>query len=681
MIGNHLARSLGAKRSLLALLASSALFTAGRANMATTATGSDPVSSALTIGGKLHGGSQPINGATIKLYYVGEGTAAIEAATTTTDSTGAFSFTKSASVGGSENGSTYSCPGGSSDPLVYVIAKGGNTLNNGVTMAVNSAAAFMGVYGTCNEISSANYITMNEVTTVGTMLAVQQYFDPATESLSGDSTGAANDAILNLPATIANLVNSATGAVVTSTTINGAASHGLGSVTVTATPESTKINMLANILTSCVNNVSVTTGNCGTLFASAVPPTPATTNLPAETFGTPTDVLQALFYMLTNPTSGSLANRTALFGLASGAGAPFQPALATQPVDWTVAINYTSSSTCGTGSGALISGPNNVAVDLFGDIWLANSQSNSLVAITAGGVAEACATVASGTTPANGGLFIDSQGNIWSALSGSATLTRYNQATQATLTYTAAAPVVAIAGDGNGNIFFSTASNIYQIVGGASAILATTPTVWAAVPNVAALMPDASETSTIWASSGNGSLQQIVGGVINPLTATPNTQGIAVTGTSNVFVSSTTSSGVGNISYFAKPATPPLTYTLQNGWPTAASTAGITQPAAIALDGASNVWIANSAANTNSLFAISEISAAGSPLSPDTASGGFQKSSSYLNASSNLIVDQSGNVWIVGGSNNFVTEIVGAGVPIYQPYAQGLANSRFQGKP
>jgi hypothetical protein len=42
----------------------------------------------------------------------------------------------------------------------------------------------------------------------------------------------------------------------------------------------------------------------------------------------------------------------------------------------------------------------------------------------------------------------------------------------------------------------------------------------------------------------------------------------------------------------------------------------------------------------------------------------------------------SGDVWVAGtGSgtpSNSITEIVGAAVPVYQPYATGLSNGRFQ---
>src|ERR1700677_3915342 len=94
MIGNNLPQLTGTRGSLLVLLASSALFMAGCSNMS-TAPGSNLVSNARTIGGKVHGGSQPVSGATVKLYYAGQGTAPTEAATTLSGADGSFSFTNS----------------------------------------------------------------------------------------------------------------------------------------------------------------------------------------------------------------------------------------------------------------------------------------------------------------------------------------------------------------------------------------------------------------------------------------------------------------------------------------------------------------------------------------------------------------------------------------------------------
>jgi hypothetical protein len=695
MIGNNLPQLSGTKRSLLALLASSALFTAGCSNMMSTALSSGPVPQAKSIGGKVHGGFQPVIGATVKLYYAGQGSAPAEAATTTSASDGSFSFTQSATQGQGENGNTYSCPL-SGDPLTYVIAKGGNTLGDGVSTENNSAAAFIGIYGNCMEINSSNFIELNEATTVATMVAVQQYFDPNGEGLSADGIGTAKIAIDSTTATIANMVNVTTGLAVTSTNIAGI--HGLGAATVVATPESSKINLMANILASCVNNISASAPNCVTLFANAIPPNPAVTSRPpGTTFSQATDVLQALYFMLTNPTNGGTANQANLFGLAAGVGSAFQPVLTDQPSDWTVAISYSSTSSCGTGGGALFSAPNQVAIDINGEVWVANGEATNgnVVQLTSNGAPATCNSFGSGATAANSALFIDSTGStaglgkIWSALSGSSTVTRYNPINSTSLNFTAAGPVLAITGDGTGNIFLSTAAGFYEIPAAfAQGATATTPAlVSSAVTNAVSLLAD--KTGAIWASSGSSTLQQVVGTAVNPFNATANTQSVAVNSANYVFVSSVTPGN--SVSLFGNRGNG---YMFLGG--AASPLGGLNQPIAITVDGASNIWAVNMLPNTNPAFAtdstapatqfgISEASISGVPISPDTASGAFQKTASYLNPGSNsgIIVDQSGNVWIAGGgaTNNFITEIVGAGVPLYQPFAQGLENGRFGGQP
>jgi hypothetical protein len=708
MIGNNLPQLSGTKQGLLVLLASTALFTAGCSNMLSTAPSSAVVSNAISIGGKVHGGSQPVSGATVKLYAAGQGTNTppTELATTYTDALGKFSFINSGTTGGSENGNIYSCPSPTvSNPLVYVVSRGGNTIGDGNTSESNSGAVFIGIYGDCSKLSASQYITLNEVTTVATMIAVQQYYDPASEKLTADATGAAKIAFDATPATIANLANVVTGTANSSTSIPGVKPL---TVTVTATPETSKINLLANILTSCVNNASVSANNCTTLFSSAVPPAYAsTTNFSGETFAPATDVLQAIDYMLINPTSGGATNRANLFALAGGNAAAFVPALAVQPSDWTVAISYSSASNCANG-GALLSAPNALSIDLDGNVWVGNGQTTNgnVVELSSSGVPIICNSFGSGATAAPGALVIDSEGQnggngrIWSALSGSSTITRYNPDSATSLAFTAPGPVLAITGDGPGNIYFSVAGGLYVIpVAAATASTASTPVlVSSTVANATSLMPDfkngISVAGNVWASSGTSTLQQIVPSTtapvtytVNPFTATADTQGIVVTDFNNVFVSSVTPGN--SIGYFYSASS---SYQLLDSL--TAPLGGINQPAAITVDGASNVWSANLTPNTNPAFAsdptasptqfsVSEISIGGSPLSPTTASGGFQKSASYLDGASSIIVDQSGNVWIAGGAagSNFITEIVGAGVPTYQPFALGLHNGRFQNKP
>ena len=69
-----------------------------------------------------------------------------------------------------------------------------------------------------------------------------------------------------------------------------------------------------------------------------------------------------------------------------------------------------------------------------------------------------------------------------------------------------------------------------------------------------------------------------------------------------------------------------------------------------------------------------------------TAAGGRQFDSSLLADPRAIVIDMSGNVWIAGNGpagspSNSITEIVGAAVPVYQPFSLGLYNGRFQRLP
>jgi hypothetical protein len=185
----------------------------------------------------------------------------------------------------------------------------------------------------------------------------------------------------------------------------------------------------------------------------------------------------------------------------------------------------------------------------------------------------------------------------------------------------------------------------------------------------------------IWVSSGASFISQVSptaatgAGVLNGFLTTTYTApsgtsyGLALNNNSDVFASAVDNNAIFLLSRSGTTWTP-----VGGGWPFTSATAGVTGPKGIAVDGRSNTWIPNSASPS-----ISEISFFGAnALSPAT---GFQKDPSYLNTSNALAVDQAGNVWIAGTGNNFITEIVGGAVPLYQPYAIGIAVSRFQSIP
>jgi len=716
MNGKHFAQRMGSKRNLLAVLASSVIFTAGCSNMMTTAPTATPLTSGGQLSGSVYGGSQPVAFATVTLYYAGQSGigsgdpasgatgAPIVAAVTTSadDGHGSFSFSKNPLNGQASSGNSFSCPT-SGDPLVYVVARGGNTLNSHDSSVNNTASAFLAVFGLCSQINASSFVSMTEVTTVASMVALQQYFNPVTESIGADGIAVSKLALTNTLGTISNLANVALGTAAGPKVVTGA-----GSVAVTVTPQTTKVNALANIIASCVNNASASAAPCVTLFTNATPPDTSVTARPYHTpaFSQATDVLQALYYMLTNPTNGSTSNLQNLYNLIPAIGSAFQPTLATAPTDWTVAVSYSSTATCGSGSGNFISMPEDLNVDLSGNVWIANGQATTgnLSAISPVGVPLACTSAGGG---AKAGGVIDTVGNSWYPSQSANQLVRYNLASNTTTVFTTATPPLAVFADGgNGggdtvsNIYYTspTDTSLYMIPHGATAAASTSAIQISSVvgPNPIHLMVGLDQA--IWVSSGSNFVSRVVAGssgdpnYLNGYSTTTfpvdtDTYGISVAGTGpyggGIYVSSTNANS--SITSLSGSGT---SYSVGTGWPTAAGASGLSQPTAIALDGRFNVWTANTTPNSGTgLASLSEVSAKGVSLFPDgTTAGGLQLDPTYLSVGRAIVIDQSGNVWIAnegpsGSAANFITEIVGAAVPVYQPFSTGLANSRFQTTP
>lgn len=696
MNGFNLSRSQSFTRISLALLASSAAFTAGCANMITTAASTNALDAPATVTGKVHGGNQPVSGATVKIWYVGEGTALASVGATTTsaaDGAGSFSFIKAATNGLPPNGNTFSCP--SDSTLVYVVATGGNPLNNGVNTVNNTAAVFLAPYGPCKNITSASFVDMTEVSTVATMAALQQYFNPlasststaAAESFSTDGSGLAKTAVTNAFSTIANLADVVSGSAVVSKVIPAGsitAGYGYAGISVTAIPESTKLNLIANIIASCVNNATSSAPNCATLFSNAAPPDPATTSRPYGTvFPAATDVLQAAYYMLTNPTDGGSSKLTNLYNLSAAAGAPFQPALSPAPSDWTLAVSYSSVSSCGSNSGHFISNAQDLAVDIYGGIWMANSEpgKGNLTQVAPNGVPVTCIAIGSG---ANSGVTIDNKtgtlGNIWLADSASSNVYRYTPGQSTSFQFPTTVPPAAIAADGTGNIYFTSGAasgTLYEMPGAVASATAVTPLAITTAIGTAPARIMLDSTSAVWTTSGSSFITRSA-------SATPNTGGgftsLQLTTPTPTYGISTTAIPSGStknfvyVGAYAPSNTLSLfqgigaSYSSVAGWPV---TTALASPAAVASDGAQNVWTVNNGSSTG----VVEV---GNQLQPLSGFGGFKKSNLYLASGRSLVIDQSGNVWISLDNTNSITEIVGAAVPVAQPYSDALKNNRFQ---
>lgn len=288
-----------------------ALLTGCSASFVPAPTGSstDTQSSGGGFSGHLHGGQQPVTGATISVYETGLGglkTAATLKATTTTDTNGDFSFAPNA----------YTCDSGR---LLYIVGTGGNPGGTGN----NADIAQMAPLGLCGSIVES--VDINEISTVVFAYAMAQYGSDYNKigTSSTDTVGiniAMNNAL--------NILNVGYGQVPGATQ----ATNSIGTVPVN------KIYYLANVLGACVNS----TGNgCNNLFT--------------DTDGAK-DEAQAIFYIAQNPTK----NVQTIYNLKPGAN-PF-PETESEPTDWTLPITFSG----------VVTTPGNLSIDESGNVWVSD---------------------------------------------------------------------------------------------------------------------------------------------------------------------------------------------------------------------------------------------------------------------------------------------------------------------
>ena len=298
--------------SLMGLL----LFAAGCAGPRTVTPGH-----VLSIAGSVHGGQPPVTDATIQLYAVGttgDGSAAAPLLTTTvTTSDGSGNATNSnANAGNGFNSlpagsftitGDYSCSG-STD--VYLVSTGGNPgLSPGTN---NTALALMAALGPCSNLSSSTFVSVNELTTAGSVAALANYMT----SYSAIGSGTADAS--NLQAAFS-MVNE-----YTDTSQGTVPGPGLPA---SYYASSFEIQTLGDALSACINSPGGVAGDgssCGTLFTDTTP-----SGGPA-----PTNTIGAALNIVNNPA----LNTCAIYSLVPGSP-PFEPTLSSCPSSWTLPIS------------------------------------------------------------------------------------------------------------------------------------------------------------------------------------------------------------------------------------------------------------------------------------------------------------------------------------------------------
>jgi hypothetical protein len=311
------------------------------------------------LGGRVYGGQQPITGAALTLWAAGTaasyGTGATSVATTTTDSSGNFSF----NVSGASPCTT--------GQYLYITSLGGNS-----SSGTNPYAALMAALpAPCSASTASTFVIVNEVSTVASVTALQQFMSITPGGTPAWTIGAPSANVTGLAnafTQVGNLETLATGTsgpATSTSTISGV------TYTTTITPDSTKIYTLADILAACINSNG--SGTCGSLFTDTTP-TASTA---------PTDTIQAMYYLATNagglnmPAHGDAQGEPYYLCNQYITGTPpFQPygacgsSSTTYPTDWAIGVSWSTSN------GSAVVGtatPYSLAIDGGGNIWTAYS--------------------------------------------------------------------------------------------------------------------------------------------------------------------------------------------------------------------------------------------------------------------------------------------------------------------
>ncbi len=631
----------------LAGLFGSALLTgcAGNYNPTASSTTTPVPAEAGSLHGNIHGGQQTVSGAHVYLFSAsaaGYGAASTSLLSTaqpgvSSDTTGGY--VTSAADGSFSISGDYACTPGTQ---VYAVVRGGNP---GLAAGVNNGSlALMAALGTCpatgNLAASMPTIAINEVTTAASVYALRPFMTDITHVATGNSP-AAIAGMANAFATVANLVDLSTGTALTTTPV----SNGSNGTVATA-----NLNMLANLLASCVDTDG-TTPACAQLFASA---TAGTT--------TPTDTVTAMLNIANAPA----VNVAALYAL-SLPQKPFAPALTVQPTDLTLSVAF---------HGGAINNSRIPAVDAAGNIWIPNQTGDTISVMSPLG------SFVSGTSGYSvDGFLHQSPQQIAFDSNGDAVVSDYGQSGETVLGSSGAQMTSATgfnavgfnSGDSTSGVAVDAANHVWLLDAASNMLgefgtngtaiaanafgtgLLTSPTGVAIDSTGNVLVTDSGTSSVVrFNSTGAPALfsatqsAAVTGGGLHAPTS------IALDHNDNIWVANVNST----LSEFDK---------YGNNLAGAGFTGGgLSEPLWIAVDGAGSVWVTNALGNS-----ISHFDATGHAISP---------SSGYVlpGVAIGLAIDPAGSVWVTSNNaaGSSVVEFVGAATPVATPLAQGHAGVR-----
>lgn len=718
-------------------------------------------------GGNVHGGQQPVTGTTVTLWAAGTtgsyGTGSTKIATTTTLSDGSFTFDDTSGVSPCTIGQ-----------YLYITASGGNSgagTNNSIAMMAALPQA-------CSSSTGATNVFVNEVSTIATVTALQQFMSINT-SYTAPYTGSGTVPwTIGAPATnvtgmanaftqTANLENIATG---DSTVTTQANTLGGTTYTTTITPDFTKVYGLANVLSICIND---TTGNNCTGSNGVLT---LTTQVKAGSTVVPQDTLQAAYNMATLPNAQLYSGSTDSSGTAVTtywthstnsaaylatlwtnvpATAAFQPYAASAPADTAIEVTWKNST-------AALSTYPELAIDGNGNIWFAqgNGASGSTGYVTmynpAGKmqIAPVSSTTLSGgwafsgytgsTSATLGGakpnaLAIDTNNNAWYAGFYTAAVTNTSN-TNAGSTGTYQSPIAQITSagvstgylvgesvgslaiDGSNNLYFNnlpnanstSTSNRYYL----SELVAvgTTPysTFYGGMGRLSStyfqgIAMDGSANQLVWGlqNSCNASIYRTNTALATPGGAYPTSATYYADSVVTVSSTSTPPTCVlngamdannnlwgtnGYLEYIVAAGTGSVTTPTVTAFAAGvgASQGGLDVGAGVAIDGAGDIWVANTVGTaTGGVSEFSAVVSSGvpvitalSPTGPSSASPIYGFGSAYgWGKPTQPRIDGSGNVWMENTGNSYLYYLVGVAAPVVTPISVAVKNGKLGARP
>jgi hypothetical protein len=603
----------------------------------TTATIQNLTLSDATLTGTVATGSTPIVAAHVYLFAVSTGpggtgsTSLLSAMETGTSDLSGNAYVVTGTQGNFTMTGAYTCTSGQQ---LYIYAIGGTAGTQSIPNA-----GLMAVVGSCPAVGTTVIAQVNEVSTIAAAYAMAGF---ATDALRVASSGTAlaQVGVANAFANAANLVKLSTGVALTTTPAGN------------GTVPQTQIDALANILSVCVNPTNYVASNCSSLLGDA---------LANGTSGNaPTDTATAAINIAHNAGSGLNSDIFNITGNVPGYTPVYTPTLSRQPNDFTLAISY---------SGGGLSGPQGVAVDGSGNVWVTNDTVAGVTKLSSVGAAATGSPFTGGGLSLPYGIAIDTNGNAWIANNTSGSVTEFpatfpTTGTASNYTVCNLSGPKGIAIDGSNDVWIpDNGHNGVCELSSAGALVS----------------PGAGYTggglngpqSIAIDGGGNAWVANYAGGSVTKFSSLGVVQsgsngymgsglhdpdGIAMDKSGNAWVADYSPTNATEI------------YTTGTSSPLNNST--LSSPVGVAVDGAGNVWVASQSGNT-----VTEYSNGGVVLSGANGYGGA------TGTASGIAVDGSGDVWVGNSTGNSVTEYVGAAAPVVTPLALAVKNNALGSRP